>query len=422
MKSTRSIKAAIRRDETIVRLDVVAGAFPMTWAADGDLYVAFSDGIDIAEPPTKAYHSRIYRVSGHPPDVGLHDLPGYPDMPMRLTESHYASFWAGSCLSVDGCLYQFLPTPNHPYLRADGTFWPDFYMASSKLIYSADGGRTWRNQDGTTPVVWEDWGAVSADNMMFFDEPPEGVFADPAFLQMGRDYAQNTDGYAYLYSINGGEDGSANQLVLARVPTGEIRRRDRYEFFAGEAAGARATWTKDISQRAPAHTFPLGWVSGRMPGAVPAGWWISATYNAPLGVYMLAASGTGAGPTGGWFGKPSYLGIWVASNPWGPFRQIHEDAAWTPAGDPDSRAFQPQIASKWISEDGTSFWLGWSDYGTKQDGMADGEFNPDKVSLEALKHLTDDAAFAQALKVRMKRKVAACLSLQRVDLVIDEGA
>jgi len=409
----------MRRDETIHRLDVVAGAFPMTWMADGDLLVAFSDGVDIAEPPTKAFHSRIYRLSGDPPNVSVHDVPGYPDMPMRLRESHYASFWAGSCLAVDGHVYQFLATPNHPYLKPDGSFWPDFYLASSKLIHSPDGGRTWCNQDGTSPVVWEDWEDVSRRTMIFFKEQPEGAFSDPVFLQMGRDYELNSDGFVYLYSANGGDDGAANQLVLARVTKDRILRRDDYEFFAGRSVDGSARWVRDVAGRVAVHAFPRGWVSDRMPGAAPSGWWISATYNAPLDLYMLAASGTGRGSTGGWFGKPSYLGIWVAPTPWGPFRQIHEDSAWTPAGDAESRAFQPQISPKWISPDGLSFWLGWSDYGTRAHVSADGVFNPDKLSLEALEHITDDAEFARAMKARMKDKIAACLSLQRVDLIVE---
>ena len=33
-----------------------------------------------------------------------------------------------------------------------------------------------------------------------------------------------------------------------------------------------------------------------------------------------------------------------------------------PGNDPQARAFAPQIAPKWISKDGKSFWLVWSDF------------------------------------------------------------
>ena len=45
-------------------------------------------------------------------------------------------------------------------------------------------------------------------------------------------------------------------------------------------------------------------------------------YNVPLRLYMLAASnGIGTDSKGC---KPSYLGIWVASHPSGPWNEFHE--------------------------------------------------------------------------------------------------
>jgi hypothetical protein len=33
-----------------------------------------------------------------------------------------------------------------------------------------------------------------------------------------------------------------------------------------------------------------------------------------------------------------------------------------PAGDRNARAYQPQIAPKWIAADGKAFWLVWTDF------------------------------------------------------------
>jgi hypothetical protein len=77
----------------------------------------------------------------------------------------------------------------------------------------------------------------------------------------------------------------------------------------------------------------------------------------------MANWGMGCDPQGNeWFRKPSYLGLWTAPRPWGPWQQIHEETAWTPAGDANARAYQPQIAPKWIAADGSSFWLVWTDF------------------------------------------------------------
>ena len=54
----------------------------------------------------------------------------------------------------------------------------------AKLIYSPDNGRTWHNQDGSTPVVWEDWYDRSRKNMLFFREPQD-AFSFLTFVQMG---------------------------------------------------------------------------------------------------------------------------------------------------------------------------------------------------------------------------------------------
>jgi hypothetical protein len=180
---------------------------------------------------------------------------------------------------------------------------------------------------------------------------------------MGRNYAANNDGYVYVYSPNGATEGTMNQLVMFRVPKTQILNRGAYEYFAGLEGTGNARWAKEISARAPVHTFPSGWVNKTDH---PWSWVPSVTYNAPLGIYMMATWGTGCAPDSSWFGKPSYLGIWSASHPWGPWRQIHEETSWTPGNDPAARAYSPQIAPKWIAPDGKSFWLVWSDYQAKQ--------------------------------------------------------
>jgi hypothetical protein len=415
----KQIKKLLRRDETIVRVDAIAGVFATTWGADDNQFMTFSDGVDLNDPPTRAYHSCIVRVAGNPPAPVLEELPGFPHMPFRFRESEYASFWGGSCLSVDGRIYHFLCTSNRPYLLPSGEFAPNFFMESSKLIYSPDSGRTWCNQDGSSPVVWDNWVDVSAENMAFYKVRPEGAFAMPTFLQMGRDYGLNRDGYVYVYSSNGGEDGSANQLVMFRVPKDRIVDRSAYEFFAGMTADGTASWTRDITRRAPVHTFPLGWVSGKMLGAAPNSWWTAAAYNQALDLYMLVAQGTSQGVTGGWFGKPNYLGVWVSHTPWGPFEQVHEEEAWLPENDPHCRAFAPQIPPKWIAPDGKSFWLVWSDMGSKGGGPP-GEFNPDRQAFDSLKNIASDAEFARRLKAWLREhQLNVSLNMQRVDILLE---
>jgi hypothetical protein len=237
---------------------------------------------------------------------------------------------------------------------------------------------------------------------------------------MGRDYELTEDGYVYVYAGNGGEDGTANELVMFRVPKARVLDRDSYEFFSGLRSDGSAEWTSDIASRSAVHTFPRGWASGRMPGSFPMSWLTSVVYNAPLEQYMMVAHGTGVGPEGGWFAKPSYLGFWVAPTPWGPFTQVHEEQAWTPEGESASRAFAPQIAPKWISADGTSFWLSWSDYAFKPTDESE-EYNPDRDAVDVLKDIIDDREFVRAFDAYIReRALHTGFSMQRVDLIVDQ--
>ena len=128
------------------------------------------------------------------------------------------------------------------------------------------------------------------------------------------------------------------------------------------------------------HTFPSGWVNDH-PEADPYGWHPSLSYNAPLGLYMMACWGMGCSADGKWFGKPSYLGFWTPEQPWGPWTQVHEETEWTPLGDPAAPVYQPQISPKWISADGKSFWMVFTDFQKDGDKLPYDCFNCQRVEV-----------------------------------------
>src|SRR5262249_14426497 len=127
---------------------------------------------------------------------------------------------------------------------------------------------------------------------------------------------------------------------------------------SGVQSNGGAKWSQAIDARKPVHTFPRGWVNSLLH---PYAWHPSIVYYPALGAYLMANWGMGSSPQGDWFAKPSYLGFWMAPQPWGPWTQVHEETSWMPAGEASARAFQPQIAPKWIAADGKSFWLVWTD-------------------------------------------------------------
>ncbi len=150
-----------------------------------------------------------------------------------------------------------------------------------------------------------------------------------------------------------------NQLVLCRVPRDHILDRRAYTFYAGLQRDGSPAWTPDIAERGIIHTFPAGWVNRFVH---PYAWHPSVVYYPPTGEYLMANWGMGTDARGDWFTHPSYLGFWTAPEVWGPWTQVHEEQAWMPAADPGARAYQPQIAPKWIAGDGRSFWLVWTDF------------------------------------------------------------
>lgn len=347
----------VRREETTLRLGGRGDNYHMTWGADDCQFVAVCDGTGWFQNATEPFNSRLFAISGEPQRPAFHDVPGYPELKAVSKTEFENRYYGFGTLAVEGRIYQFLSTPNHRFFQSDGSVWPGARFVGAKLIYSPDNGRTWCNQDGSTPVVWERWSQRSRDNMIFFEEPQD-AFSLLSILQMGRSYQANRDGYVYVYAPNGSTDGTMNQLVMFRAPKGKVLVRESYEYFAGHGRDGEALWTKDLGAREVVQTFPRGWVNSSYH---PWAWMPSVTYNAPLDLYLMASWGTKSGADGLWFQGPSYLGFWAASKPWGPWAQIHEETEWMPAGERRACAFSPQISPKWIAADGKSFWLAWSD-------------------------------------------------------------
>ncbi len=362
-----------RLDDTIRRSGGHGDNWHMTWAPDGSQYVSLTDGRgwqDVAGFTPQTHTSRVCVVDGDPPDPSFQFIPSFPDLMMGEEPEKRNRYYGFGIIALDDHIYHFLTTPNHSFR------YPDPRFVGAKLVYSPDNGRSWKNQDGS-PLTWEEWSTRNRENMVFFEEPGD-AFSLITVLQMGKNYEHNTDGYVYLYSPNGSVEVTMNQLVMLRVPRDGILDRSKYEYFVSRNDDGSASWSPDIGDRGLVHTFPSGWVNTKVH---PYSWHPSVVYNAPLGVYMMANWGMATGPDGMWFDRPSYLGFWTAATPWGPWTQVYEDTAWTPAGDPLARAYQPQISPKWIAEDGKSFWMVFTDFQYVDGEHVYYDFNYQKVEV-----------------------------------------
>lgn len=70
---------------------------------------------------------------------------------------------------------------------------------------------------------------------------------------MGRDYADNEDGYVYIYSTEG---AYSNRLLLASVKKSDLSKKTAWEFFRRFTADGMPEWTKELTKRGPVHIFP----------------------------------------------------------------------------------------------------------------------------------------------------------------------
>ncbi len=406
----KAVKSVVRREDTTVKLGGMGFGYQSTWAADDRQFMMVNDGAGWSDPPAAFYNAQLWTVTGGVKDPAFADVSGFPDLSYTTRSRDAPRYFGVGLLAVRGRLYQFLNTLDRAEDRPR-------HWTGTKLIYSDDAGRSWHNQDGSTPVVWEDWDAQSRDRLTFFQEP-DGCFAMLSILQMGRDYSANRDGFIYVYGPNGNVDGLMNQLVMYRVPIEKMPDRRAYEYFGGFGPGGKPLWSTDIAARRPVHVFPTGWVNGTnlFPGdLVVESWLPSVVYNAPLGLYMMVNAGIGCAPDGTEFGRPSYLGCWVSATPWGPWRQVHEELAWTPGGDPASRAYVPRIVPKWVAADGKSFWLVWSDI----KGIR--EFGRDEGLMQAALAKAKTPADHNAIELDFLRRYMPGMTLnaQRVDLLLE---
>jgi hypothetical protein len=348
----------VRFTDRLLRLGGDGGWHAMTWLTDGRQHLVVCDGCGWPEIPVDHYrNSVLFEITGSPEQARTQRVSSYPDIPLRefFRAGGCPPYYAMSTLAVGERIYQCLSTLANPEDLVAAQF--KVHFDAVKLIYSPDNGRTWCNQDGSTPIVLESNAEHSRRSLVFHREP-QSAFALPTFLQMGKGYQANRDGYVYVYAPNGATDGTMNELVMLRVPKGEVLNRGAYEYFAGRQESGEPRWVKDIEKRAVVLEFPQGWVLSR---TVPYAWMPSVAYNAPLGLYIMVNWGSGMLDGVEERYKSSYLGIWIAQHPWGPWTQIHEDAAWT-AGDDAACLHRPTIAPAWIAEDGHSFWLAWTDF------------------------------------------------------------
>jgi CubicO group peptidase (beta-lactamase class C family) len=250
--------------------------FPITWLRDDSQLTAYGDGWGF-EPLIKTKLSLGFaRLDG--------TLENFTAQNIRTPSGERSGdgakgLKASGLVSVKGVLYMWARN-----------------AANAQLAWSEDNGRTWH------------WGFTLTES-----------FASPSFLNAGRDYAENKDGYVYAISQdNDSAYQPAGSLVLARAPLSKIRDRNAWQFYSG------AAWSKNLSDRKPVFQFP-----GHCERT-------DLVYHPPSRRYLLALS----------YNHEGAWGLFDGPNPWGPWTTVFHTSRWDQAATHGYR-----LPAKWINGD-----------------------------------------------------------------------
>ena len=292
--------------ETIRRAAKGSDNWPLTWADDDTFYGAFGDGNGFEPFTPEKLSLGLARIDGGPDNFRGENIRA-PSLESRGDGSKGRK--ASGLLCVKGVLYLWARNADN-----------------SQLAWSADHGRTW---------TWAEWKFTNS-------------FGCPTFLNFGRDYAGNRDGFAYVFSPDSNDAYSvADRFVLARVPLNRIRERGAYDFFAGRGADDSAMWTTNLELR--------GGVLMRAGNCYRPG----VTFDPALNRFLLVHSRPNerSRDAGGRIDLRFHggLSVYEAPQAWGPWSVVFDTDNWD-VGPGDSASFPV----KWMSADGRTLYLVFS--------------------------------------------------------------
>jgi hypothetical protein len=303
------IEGVIWDFDNLVRLAPGSDLWPVTWAADGNLYTAWGDGGGFGGTNADGRVSLGFaRIQGSPTTLtGVNIWGG------KNTQTP-ATFQGKSMgmLSVEGVLYAWVSNEQDPN--------PTFSLA-----WSTDLGVHWQQAD---------WGFAGQ------------TFGETTFLNFGQDYAGARDEYVYIYGVARDPSLFWTKVGLARVPKDQILERTAYEFYTGLDESNMPQWTRDINQWQPVFEDPNG------VGIT------AVSYNPGLDRYLLT---TGHGPFEDGVRR---LGIFDAPEPWGPWTTVAYNEAWGGFEGFWLGYYIPTKTPDWMSPDGQTIHLIFSGQGT----------------------------------------------------------
>jgi hypothetical protein len=309
--------------------------WPVTWSADDQLYTFLADGNGFT-PLDKEFSRYPCKITGNPFNGNLKGI----DIPTNGVGKGTGGDVSGK--KVSGMISISDPLNDSKTILVA---WVRNINSSggASLIYSRDLGTNWS---------WA-WGDPDLEPGAVIPE-----LGHPSWMQAGKNNSASKDEYLYFYSPDQPKAYLlADKVILGRVSSKNVLDRSQYQYFAGTTENP--VWRKNINDRKPA------FIAERQC------YRLYVTYNPGLKRYfLLTANGDGL-MTG--YRRTHNLGIYESVTPWGPWKTV----CWNNSFHKSWNAFGPQMVPKWISSDGKTFYLLFSNF---PEGPY--KFNLQKVILE----------------------------------------
>lgn len=360
--SKRKIPTGVEfHKSTLARKGNFGDNWCQTWAADNNIYTMMDDGNGWwgSEIRTKEHigewGSMCIQIQGDADftDADVKKMPGWPKTELS------SPFYAYGVLSVDSIIYVWL-------WKSEWDFGYTRPIAN-RLLYSPDFGQTFFRWNGVKETE-ETFEEADSSSFFFYKEDPkwkEGketyAFNWIAFCQNGKDNSAAKDNYIYMYAP---EQYDPSKLSMIRVEKSHILDKSAYEYFK-RWNGDAPEWTRNMNERGVNLQYPERRTDGEWMWA---SWFPNVVYNEGLDKYIMVSYGVtdeGKEYWDGWCKNckyPASLGFWYGKNPWGPWEQFYYTEYFY-AGSEDNRTYGFKLNPKWISDDGKSMQLIWSDAG-----------------------------------------------------------
>ena len=301
------IDSVVWEEDSKIQFGPGSDQWPMTWADDGQVYASWGDGWGWTRGEEAKRSLGITRIDGLPPDLDGKDVFGIgPGQNFGKPDA---------LIAFDKKMFMF-------WTNGDSKYENDSYTA-----ISLDSGKTWK-----------------LGQERFLKYAPAG-FRVRGILQYGKGYEGAKDEYLYIYfGLNRHPD-----IYLARVKKEDIFNERAYEWFVYIDENGNPYWTLDFSRKATVFHDNNAYL-----------WHLSICYNPGLDRYLLSKPHFSTGDNRDEVRAPnthiSSFGIFDGPTPWGPWTTVYYQEDFID----DLLKFNYIIPTKYLSENGREFWLGWS--------------------------------------------------------------